>query len=251
MVVWIAPDNCYVTIYQTIPLLLNTRTLRNQTFSKMVRALAGPECCSFRLWVSTITMMRMCYIWWIISWEIHGASCRHGFILLWRRIHLYSTDTASSLVGTSVNHESWTLYQTKTDCGRIFVFYSNHNHPANTFIFFSLSPIFFIPSNINQNRLKEQHLSVSVITNPTRHVVVVVRHPITSKRRHALVVAIPRRRCVTSTGVKKPKVDGLWVLVGWDTWRHWPVGLRMDLGRVHRRRRWLPARIEIDWFSII
>ena len=201
-------------------------------------------------------MMRICYIWWIICCEIYGAS-RHG--LTW------CSGVVSSCSSSRRGRTSCCLYlhciiagwrickprtmdtvSDETGCGRIFIFTTQIissvlTHP-------SFSPYLMSSSHQNNKtcRLKEQHLSVSVITNPTRHVVVVVRHPITSKRRHALVVAIPRRRCVTSIGVKKPRVDALWVLVGWDTWRPWPVGLRMDLGRVHRRRRWLPARIEID-----
>ncbi len=64
--------------------------------------------------------------------------------------------------------------------------------------------------NINrQHRRKVQLPSEKGTTNPTRRAVDAGNLPTTSRRRHALAVDIPQRRCATSIGVKRPRGDEL------------------------------------------
>lgn len=96
------------------------------------------------------------------------------------------------------------------------------------------------------NRQKEPPPSESDTTSLTRPVAGAERLRTTSRRRHVRVVATPRPRWGTTIGVRRPRAGEPLAPDVCDTWRPWPVGSKMGLGRVHRRRRWLPARIK--WY---
>ena len=103
----------------------------------------------------------------------------------------------------------------------------------------SLTIFIFITNN---NRRKEQPPSEKGTTNPIRRAVVAGNRHTISRRRHALAVDILQRRCATSIGAKRPRGDELSERDGWGTWRLWPVGSRMHLGRELRLRKWFQAR---------
>ena len=112
-----------------------------------------------------------------------------------------------------------------------------------------LTPFFCQHSSLintkQNNRLREPHPSEKGTTSLTRHVAVVARLRTTSRRRHAQAVATPPRRWGIIIRDPRPRAGELLVPDVWDTWRHWLVGLRMDLGRVHRLRSRLPPRSKL------
>jgi len=116
-----------------------------------------------------------------------------------------------------------------------------------------LVPLAPIPISIqltfinNNNRQREQPHSEKDTTNRTRHAVVAVKYPSTSRRRRVPPVDTPLRKCVISTGEKRPRAGGLLEPEGWGTWRLWPGGLRMDSERVHRPRRRLPHKLKTKY----
>lgn len=106
------------------------------------------------------------------------------------------------------------------------------------------SNLLLSPLHSQYNRRKVPHHSEKGTTSPTRLVAVVVRLLTTSKRTHAPAVVTPPKRWGATTGHQRPRVAEPSVLDVWDTWRLWPAGLRMDLGRELKPRKWLPARIK-------